>query len=135
MENDEIWDIGDYLDRARARLGIDSDNKLGREWGLSGVFVSEIRRKRKWPSDEKMVQLAALAGVDANKALLDLNIWRAPPDGGARIAYLDMLRKLVAAVIIGIGLTFAVGGATEARAGTNPERINTYPNSSIDYGK
>lgn len=87
-----------YIDRARSNKGFKSDLELGRHLGFKGSAVSFWRVGKAFPSDETMVQLAALAGVDPAIALLDLNAWRS--GGAAREAYNGMLKRLVGAGIV-----------------------------------
>ncbi len=80
-----------YIDAAKTRAGVGSDRQLGFLLGLSASAVCAWQRGRSWPDDETMVRLAALAGVAADEALLDLNIWRAKEP--ARAVYLGMLKR------------------------------------------
>src|SRR3990167_10061762 len=90
--------IDDYMDAARARHGLNSDRQLARQIGLSAPSVNSWRTKRAWPDDETMVRLADLAGIDLERALTDLNHWRAGPK--ARPIYERILARLTAALIV-----------------------------------
>ncbi len=74
-----------------------------------------------------MIKIATMAGLDPDRALLDLNTWRC--SGEARQRYLKM-----ASAMTGAGLFFGVltaGGA----AGTDPEQGNISAGPSIYYDK
>jgi transcriptional regulator with XRE-family HTH domain len=90
--------VDDYLDRAKDAAGINSDRALSQALGVSHGSVSQIRTKRAWPSDELMIRLADLAGMDRGQALLDLNIWRS--DGVARSIYKRLARAVAAALLV-----------------------------------
>ncbi len=78
--------IDDYIDLALARQGFASERALGRALGFKGNPVNHWRTRRAWPADGTMLRLAELAGVDPVWALVELNIWRAPP-GSVRKGY------------------------------------------------
>lgn len=69
--------IDAYIDAARERSMIASDRLLALALEQSPSVVSFWRSKRTLPSDENMIQLAELAGLDPEAALVDLAIWRA----------------------------------------------------------
>ena len=69
--------IDNYCDRAKAQSNIKSDRKLADALGITSPSLSQYRRKRAWPSDNTMVKLAELAGLDPKQGLLYLSTWRA----------------------------------------------------------
>ena len=87
-----------YLDRAKAQIGTKSDRELARVLGYRGPIVCDFRARRVWPSDDVMVRLADLAGVDHQTALAELNVWRTA--GPARQAYEKILAALVASLVV-----------------------------------
>lgn len=93
--------IDQYLDAAISARGFSSDRELSRALGLSGVGVSLYRTKRSWPSDEIMVALAELAGLDVQRALLDLNTWRAK-SSRVRELYSRLAGELVPAILAAV---------------------------------
>lgn len=112
-----------YLDLARARQGIESDRQLGTAIGLKKGIAHQYRKGAALPSDDAMVALAHLAGIDPEIALLDLNQWRAK--GAARSVYMEMARRLAGttvALLVALGLAAGSGG--DAIAGTNAAQIN-----------
>ena len=69
--------IDEYMDAAKARLGIHTDTGLARALGAGHGNPSHWRHRRAHPGDDVMVRLAELAGRDPATALIHLNIWRA----------------------------------------------------------
>jgi hypothetical protein len=89
-------DIDFYLNRAKAQIGTKSDRELSRVLGYAGPTVSDFRRRKAWPSNDVMVHLADLAGVDHETALAELNVWKSA--GPARLAY----EKILAAIAVSV---------------------------------
>lgn len=97
--------ISDYLDAAMARNGIPSDAELSRMLGKKRGSCNTYRMGRAWPSDDTMVRLAGLAGVDPAEALLDLNRWRTV--GPARRVYEEIAAAVArTAAVILLAFTF-----------------------------
>lgn len=88
---EHLHNICDYIDAARARLTIRSDRQLSIRLGLSDAVVSQVRRGITLLSDEKMAELAALAGWDKTTALIELNIWRTR--GETQHLYIELLQR------------------------------------------
>lgn len=99
-----------YIDAAKERNGYKSDRALDRALALSGAAVSHWRTGRSFPTDDTMVKLADLAGIDRRAAMLDLCIWRTA--GAARKVFED-IAKTAAAVL----LVFALSNAPPVAAG------------------
>ena len=89
--------IDDYCELARSKNGLKNNAALARALGVSHNSPTGWKTRRTWPSDEVMIKLAKLAGVDPAEALLDLNIWRS--NGEAISIYSRMRQALSAAVI------------------------------------
>ena len=118
MENVTVdW----YLDRAKERAGLKSDRELNRILGCSSIVVSSWRRKMSWPSDDNMVQVAELAGVDPAQALIDLNTWRTK-SGKALEAYQRVKTLLASAAICLALLPYSLSSWTVGSA----ERVAVY---------
>ncbi len=66
-----------YIDTAREKARIPSDGKLAIGMEMARVNVNHWRQKKSLPSDENMVKLAKLTGVDPRVALIDCKIWSA----------------------------------------------------------
>jgi len=111
--------IDDYIDTAKQRAGLTSDRKLDLALGHTGQSVSHWRTKRAWPTDEKMVKLAELAGVDPEEALLDLSVWRT--EGEARAVY-ERLARRISGTAAGIAAALLAGSlyVTDVKAEISP---------------
>lgn len=108
-------DLRAYLDAARARRGIPSDNQLASALGISRSRVSSLRLGHWLPGDELMAKIAELASEDRELALLRLNYWRAR-HGAAKATYKRMIERLgYAAGIAAFGFT-ALGAPSPTRA-------------------
>ena len=84
--------IDEYADLAKEKNGFKSDRQLSKNLGFSGNSVSYWRRGMNFPSDDMMMKLAKLAGVDTTTALIDLNVWRT--DGETQKAYQGLSRRM-----------------------------------------
>ena len=94
--------LAEYVVLARQRRGLRSDRQLAKVLGISHNTVVHWRYSRCWPTEDNMLELAALAGVDQERALLDLSLWRTKSEG-ARTVYAkmaDRLRQLASAKIV-----------------------------------
>jgi hypothetical protein len=91
--------LDQYIDLAIKYSRLTSDRDLDRRLGFTGTNVNHWRTKRTWPSDEAMIALAGLAGIDPSTALIDLNIWRSKSEK-AKGHYRALLEKVTAAVFI-----------------------------------
>lgn len=78
-----------YLDKAKKNNDFKSDLALNRALGFKGSMVSNLRLGKTHISDEKMMELAILAGENPHEALLHLNEWRSP----------DTVKKVYAAIL------------------------------------
>lgn len=109
--------IQDYLDDARAAIGINSDRALAAALEASVATVNTWRSGRSLPTDEKMVDLAALSGASKEQALLHLSYWRA--DGEARKTYENLIKRLGVTAACAVVLVFAGFSPVPAQAKTN----------------
>lgn len=124
--------IDNYIDLARERSEIASDGKLCRALGVSRPTVSSWRTKRNWPSDETMVQLADLAKIERETALLHLNAWRS--EGVARTIYTGMLAKAIAVCFAFFLIATGQSQVVEAK-GISPVERPAITAATIYYGK
>lgn len=104
MEN---RDYGFYIDRAKAAQGFKYDNQLDVALGFKGSMINHVKTGKRHLSEEKMVELAKLAGIDPAVALLDLGAWTS--EGEARKTYAAILEKIKAVLVI-----LATAGALSA---------------------
>ncbi len=119
--------VHDYMDRAQARNPLlKSDRRLSLAVGKTETAASFWRTGRTWPSDETMIRLAVLAGVDPEEALIELNIWRAQSpetrDWYSRIA--EKVRSSLAQVLIA-GVTSALVASTSPAQGEQTPHEST----------
>jgi hypothetical protein len=89
--------ITEYLDEAKRRSGCKSDRKFCALLGMSPTWLLHTRRGT-LPTDETMLKIADIAGVDPQKALLDLNIWRS--QGKTKALYQTMRKTLERAAVL-----------------------------------
>lgn len=68
--------IDDYVDAAKAKLGLSSNTQLSLELGMSKSSVNFWIARKSLPSDGMMVKVAEYGEKDVDKALLHLNWWR-----------------------------------------------------------
>lgn len=122
-----------YIDRALIRSGAPSDRTLGVELGLSPNSLTNYRTRRAWPSDQAMIRLAELAGIDPDVALMDLNAWRAKAED-VRDRYTNLARMLEkAGVAVAVAIVAIVGIAFPAE--TKAEQNDVSPVAYVHYGK
>lgn len=126
-----MLNIDDYMDVAKKRQGFTSNRQLSATLGLNPNSASHFVTRRAWPSDEVMVKLAELAGLDPLQALIDLNLWRQQSPQVRNIyASLSKIvseaRKGTAAIIIAGSLTLISPSETKAAQidSVFPETIN-----------
>ncbi len=86
--------LDDYIDAAKAKHDLISDNALNRFMGFSGNACHTWRTGKSLPTPDSMVALAEAAGLDPHLALADLGLWNAKKDGKDRLAavYRDLKR-------------------------------------------
>jgi hypothetical protein len=71
-----LMEIGEVLDRARAKSQLPSDRALGLHLGVDPSSFTQYRRGVVLPSDDVWVRICLAAGITAERGLLHLNIWR-----------------------------------------------------------
>jgi len=85
---DILW----CLNEAKKHSGLKSDRALDRALGMKAQMVIAYRDGTRTPSDATMVELARLAGVPAEQALVDLAIIRTT--GSAQHYWKGIAQKL-----------------------------------------
>ena len=119
--------IDDYCDAAVARHEeITSDRQLGAALDLSPGAVSHWRCSRMWPAPDTMVRLAALAGAEADQALLDLGRWSAK-SRRVKALYSRMAEKIrsTASQVLIVGVTSALLASTSPAQGEQTPHEST----------
>lgn len=109
-----------YMDEAMRRQALRSERQLSMALGLKGGAANFWRQRKAWPSAATMVRLADLAGVSAEEALLELNIWR-EQDVAARNVYSHMLAKLTG---VAASLLLFLGILTPDQANASVRTVN-----------
>lgn len=87
-------DLSTYLDLAKLRQGLVSDNQLAIAWNVRRQSVHDYRNGIAMPRADKLLQLAEMAGIPAKEAYLEMMVWQAEhtrQDRAAEIAR-DLLR-------------------------------------------
>lgn len=92
---------GEYLDLAKARHNLPSDRALADKLGKSASWIAWVRTKRTLPGDAAMMDLAELAGMPVDQALIDLAICKAATPR-ERDTWLVIRQRLVAAIILAL---------------------------------
>lgn len=105
-----------YLDQAKAREEIGSDRRVALAMRMDQSTVYQMRKRGILPSEPTMLKLAALAGVPAEEALLDLAMWKAR-DPESRSIYARIAERLKdAAAAWALWLSLAAAGGLGAWA-------------------
>lgn len=94
----EALDIDDYIDFAKEKQGLTSDNLLSQALGINRASISTWRKRKAWPSPDHMAHLAKLGGQDPDLAVLDLEIWR--NEGPAKEIFISIAARLSAAAAV-----------------------------------
>ena len=100
-------DYSYYLDKAKDRNGFKYDRELDLALGFKGYMSCQLKKGKTHLSDDKMVELAELAGLDTEVALIDLNIWRSSSNRTRQIME-GILQKMpqMACLLIAVGVIF-----------------------------
>lgn len=115
--------LQEYLDRAQVYSKLKSDRGIARALGISSTTVSFYRRSRAIPSQEKMIELADLAGIGREEALLDWMEFHAV--GNHVKSSIDIIRikagYAAASLLLIFGLSMAgqVVNSASAKVATN----------------
>lgn len=91
-------EIVEIMDVAKGKNALKSDRALARAIGMSSPTLFRIRQGFGFPSEENMMKLGELAGIDHASALLLLNMWKA--EGEAKSTYRDILSRLSTAAAL-----------------------------------
>ena len=99
-------DYNFYLDEAKTRQGYSTDKELNDALGFKGSIASMLRKSKTNLSEDSMIRLANLAGIDPITAIADLNVLRSKGTAAhplyQRIAEQVLHICLVAGVIVGL---------------------------------
>lgn len=73
-----MFDI--YIYKAIEKQHLNNQNQLCKLINISSAAMADLKNGKKLPSENTVLKVAALAGIPAEKALIDLNMWRAKGD-------------------------------------------------------
>jgi hypothetical protein len=113
--------IQDYLDAAIEKQELGSDRQLSLLMDISQSSVTFWRTGKSLPSDKLMVQLAELAGITPEQALLELSYWKADAEE-VKSVYRSLMQKTAGALA---ALLFAFSLNTSTAYARNIEGVQT----------
>ena len=85
MKNRELKTLADYFAAAKEKNDLPSDRQLAIRLGISTGNLVHLNKGSWYPGDATMIVLAKMAGVPADKALMDLNAWRCKDPEAKRV--------------------------------------------------
>lgn len=85
-------DFNWYVDTAKQKNNIKSNNKLALELNITGAALSILTQEKSVPSPETMVKISKLAGVEPSIALAERSVWMST--GEPKKAYTKILHSL-----------------------------------------
>ena len=121
--------IDSYLDDAKRVSKLQSDRALAKELGIGTTTIFHYRHGGAIPSDAVMLQIAELAKIPAEQALLDLALMRSNSEPAKKVL-LNLKKRLVTA---GCALAVAMALTTPAHAANNCD--NMLRRDCVYYGK
>lgn len=124
-------DLEFYIDAAKKAQGYKSDLELGRALNFAGSGVSFWRKKKSLPNDQRMIELAKMAGIDPAVALIDLAMWRT--EGETKQTYASILQKLQACILIGAAVIGLSGSPAHAKSVNSNHEILYIMENNIFY--
>lgn len=124
-------DINFYLDAAKQKNALTSDLALNRALGFKSSMCHYLRSGKSGISDEKMIELARLGGLDETTALMDLNMWRTS-NPIVQKAYANILHRLSHAVVIAVA-TFTIFSVFAGNSMASPIAKNCQADNDIIY--
>ncbi len=114
----------DYLEAVRDRQNFNSDTDIAHALGIKRSSVSAYRRGIAFPSKKNMLELARLAGVDEQVALVELSFMQAA-DEETRKVYKSLMEKLTGVASIALMCVLCLS-STPSRAETQGEHIQSH---------
>ena len=131
--------IQQYMDQAIERQQLGSDRQLARLLDMSQVNI--WRQGKSLPSEDAMLRLAELAGIDPQVALLELAFMRT--EGPAREAYGELLKRIVSicgATVFGLSSLHPTVGLSKEIKAVNPSPAPVHEcrivsHNNVYYGK
>lgn len=121
--------IDTYLDDAKRQAGLASDRALAKILSINNSSLNQYRTGRALPSDAIMLQIAELANIPADQALLDLAMMRSNSEP-AKAVLLNLKKRLTTACLAGAVMLSLTSPAPAA----SPCDQMLHP-SGVYYGK
>lgn len=85
-------ELSEILEAAARRLQVKSDRELCRRLGINIAALPRYRNGTYVPTDDRMVRICLASGIQPERGLLYLNLWRSR--GDARTTYRRLLKIL-----------------------------------------
>jgi hypothetical protein len=111
-------EILELMEIAKGKNGFKSDRALAIAIGMSQPAMFRIRQGFGFPSEDNMMKLGELAGIDKASALLFLNMWKA--EGEAKQTYFEILSKIAPTVALCFIISISFMASTPAYATISP---------------
>jgi hypothetical protein len=111
-------ELVEIFDAAKRRANIDSDTRLGLAIGQSHSWVYQVRSGKALPSDDAMVRLADLAGINPDIALLELQRIRAR-DPRIKSLWANILLRVAVCLLLGMLSPVSSARAAQFTQGAN----------------
>ena len=102
-----MFDI--YIKKAIKNQSL-TQNELAKKIGISNACMSKMKTAKILPSEETLLKVAALAGIPAEKALIDLNLWRSKDDA-ARLEVWQRISKIIKNIVPMLLILYTLYGA------------------------
>lgn len=120
-----------YIDRAKEKQGFKYDKQVDAALGFKSSMTAVITKPGSTGhlSDEKMLELAALAGMSDIIALMDLHIWKADSEA-EKTAYKEILKR-ISVIIIAVSVCIS---PLASYASVKTGQCN-YGKDTVYYGK
>lgn len=116
-----MFSIAEFLERAKAGAGIDTDYRLGKVIGISHQVISGYRLGKSLPSESVIEQLCALSGDDPGVIAAQIQAARSKTPEAVNMWLMIAKRLAGGASTAILSVLFAIsliaGGAVDARAG------------------
>jgi hypothetical protein len=125
-------EIVELMDIAKGKNGLKSDRALARAIGMASPTLIRIRQGWGFPSEQNMMKLGDLAGIDKASALLFLNMWKA--EGEAKQTYFEILSKIAPTVALCFIISISFMASTPAYATISPAPMLHECKDTVYYG-
>jgi len=89
--------IDDFINKAIEINKFKSDSELARAIGKNPAQICSYRKRKTWPSENAMLELAKLANEDQQIALVNLSLWRS--EGQARQTWKKVLSTMTTTIL------------------------------------